>query len=232
MAADTADGAAPASRPHRGAGPRTRLVIAILIAATSVLAGVATWRSDTADRARSDALTVADLQARERQGVIEEIDANLNDSRITLVRVRVNARRGAALDAEAHARGVSPTGRRRARALAAGYQAMARVIRERIDPNVLDAGATPAAFKKARAVLIATVAARRDLDPKPELKQAADHNQRSDDLRLLGVAALICALLLTCSEVLRSRWYRLFLALEIIALLVTTGFMITVGFAA
>jgi hypothetical protein len=40
-----------------------------------------------ADRARSDSLNAADVQARQRQGVIEEIDANLNDSRITLVRV-------------------------------------------------------------------------------------------------------------------------------------------------
>jgi hypothetical protein len=232
MAVETVDEAPEASDPDRGPGPRTRLVIAILIAATSVLAGVATWRSDVADRARSDAITAADLQARDRQGAIEEIDANLNDSRITLVRVRVNARRAAALDAEAHARGVSATGRQRARALAAGYRAMAAVTRERIDPNVLDAGATPAAFKKARAVLIATVAARRDLDPKPELARAADHNRRSDDLRLLGVSALVSALLLTCAEVLRSRWYRLLLALGIIALLVTTGFMISVGFAA
>ncbi|HEX3318044.1 MAG TPA: hypothetical protein VHR88_08500 [Solirubrobacteraceae bacterium] len=150
---------------------------------------------------------MADLQTRERQGAIEEIDANLNDSRITLVRVRVNARRAAALDAEAHDRGVGATGRRRARALATGYRAMAAVIRERIDPNVLDAGATPAAFRKARAVLIATIAARRDLDPKFELARAADHNQRSDDLRVFGVSALIAALLLTCAEVLRSRWY-------------------------
>jgi hypothetical protein len=231
MAAETVDGAPPAARPDRGAGPRARLVIAILIAATSVLAGFATWRSDVADRARSDALTAADLQSRERQGAIEEIDANLNDSRITLVRVRVNARRAAALDAEART-GASATGRRRARALAAGYRAMAAVIRERIDPNVLDAGTTPAAFAKARAVLLTTAEGRRDLDPKPELAVAAAHNQHADDLRVLGVAALVVALVLTCAEVLRSRWYRLFFALGVVGLLVTIGLMVAVGFAA
>jgi hypothetical protein len=232
MATDVAEGvAAPAPRPQ-GAGPRVRLLIAILIAATSVLAGVATWRSDAADRARTDTLNAADLQARERQGAIEEIDANLNDSRITLVRVRVNDRRAAALTAESRARGVSPEARRRAAALAAGYRAMAAVIRERIDPNVLAEGATPAGFKRAHALLLTSAAARRDLDPAPELKTAADLNQRADDLRVLGVAALIAALLLTCAEVLRSSWYRLFLALGVIAIAAAAVGMISVGFAA
>ena len=66
----------------------------------------------------------------------------------------------------------------------------------------------------------------------PSVTHAADHNQRADDLRVLGVAALICALLLTCAEVLRSGWYRVFLVVGLTALLVTTGFMIAVGFAA
>jgi hypothetical protein len=232
MATEAIDQAPARSRSTRGPGPRARLVIAILIAATSVLAGVATWRSDAADRARSDALNAADIQARDRQGAIEEIDANLNDSRITLVRVRVDERRAHALSAQARAPGISPETRARARALAAGYTAMAATIRERVDPDVLAEGATPAAFKRARQLLIATAVSRRDLDPRPELRQADDHNQRSEDLRELAVGALIAALFLTCAEVWRSRWYRLFLGLGVAAIVVTTVLMITVGFNA
>ena len=155
------------------------------------------------------------MQDRERQGAIDEIDANLNDSRITLVRVRVDERRARALAATARAKGTPPATRRRAAALAAGYQAMATVIRERIEPDVLANGLTQAAFAKARALLIETAEARRDLDPKPELALNARLNQRADDLRELGVAALIVALLLTCAEVLASGWYRLFLAVGV-----------------
>jgi hypothetical protein len=165
--ATTAEQARSRARPARGPGPRARLTIAILIAATSVLAGFATWRSDAADRARSDALNAADVQARQRQGVIEEIDANLNDSRITLVRVRVDDRRAQALRAEARGPGLSADTRRRAHALAAGYTAMAAVIRERIDPDVLAGGATPAAFKDARNLAIETASRAATSTPSP-----------------------------------------------------------------
>jgi len=222
----------PATRADRGPGPRPRLTIAILIAVTSVLAGFATWRSDVADRARSDALNAADVQTRQRQGVIEEIDADLNDSRITLVRVRVDDRRARALGAEARSGRLTGDTGRRARALTAGYTAMASVIRERIDPDVLAGGATPRAFKRARDLHIETALARADLDPTPEIKQAADHNRRADDLRELGVAALVAALVLTCAEVSRTGWYRLFLAVGILGVLVTTALMISVGFGA
>jgi len=234
MESATTDQAPSRSEPrrYRGPGPRTRLVIAILIAATSVLAGFATWRSDAADRARGDALNAADIQARQRQGAIEEIDANLNDSRITLVRVRVDDRRARALRDEARTLPASAGTKQRAHALAAGYTAMAEAIRERIDPDVLAGGATPAAFKRARDLHIETALARADLDPRPELKQAADHNQRADDLRELGVAALAAALLLTCAEVSRTGWYRLFLVAGVVTVVVTTALMISVGFSA
>jgi len=230
--AAVAEEAPPPARADRGPGPRARLAIAILIAATSVLAGFATWRSDVADRARGDALNAADVQARQRQGAIEEIDANLNDSRITLVRVRVDDRRARALRAEARSARLTGDTRRRARALAAGYTGMATVIRERIDPDVLAGGATPAAFKRARDLHIESALARADLDPKPELKQAADHNERADDLRELGVAALVAALVLTLAEVSRTGWYRFFLAVGVLGVLVTTALMISVGFGA
>jgi hypothetical protein len=230
--ASVAEKAPSAARPERGAGPRARLAIAILIAATSVLAGFATWRSDVADRARGDALNAADQQARQRQGAIEEIDANLNDSRITLVRVRVDDRRSRALRAEARSGRLAGDTQRRARALAAGYTAMAAVIRKRIDPDVLAGGATPAAFERARDLHIETALARADLDPKREISQAADHNQRADDLRELGVAALVAALVLTLAEVSRTGWYRLFLVVGVVAVVVSTALMISVGFGA
>jgi hypothetical protein len=216
---------------QHGPGPRAKLVIAILIAATSVLASVVTWRSDVADRERGDSLIAADFQDRERQGAVEEIDTNLNDSRITLVRVRVNDRRAKAVAAQARSPGIGADARRRALALAAGYRAMAAVSRERIDPDVLAGGTTPAAFARARRLQIESVAARRDLDPKPELARAESADARTDDLRELGVAGLIAALLLTCAEVSRSRGYRVFLALGVVALCVTTGLIVSVGFS-
>jgi hypothetical protein len=233
MASTTTTDEAPAKpEPRRSGGPgsRTRLVIAMLIAVASVLAGIATWRSDSDNRAGIDAINAADVQDRERQGAIDEIDANLNDSRITLVRVRVDERRAQALAATARAKGTPPATRRRAAALAAGYQAMATVIRERIEPDVLANGLTQAAFAKARALLIETAEARRDLDPKPELALNARLNQRAEDLRELGVAALIVALLLTCAEVLASGWYRLFLAVGVAGLVASAILMLTVGF--
>ena len=92
---------------------------------------------------------------------------------------------------------------------------MATVIRERIEPDVLANGLTQAAFAKARALQIETAEARRDLDPKPEIADNARLNQRADDLRELGVAALIVALLLTVAEVMTSGWYRLFLVVGV-----------------
>jgi hypothetical protein len=234
-ASEPGSGSEQAPSPERsrgGPGPRARLVIAILIAATGVLSSVATWRSDVSDRERRDSLRAADYQDRERQGAVEEIDSNLNDSRITLVRVRVDDRRAKALAAQARASGIGAQARRRASALAAGYGAMAAVVRERIDPDVLAGGATPAAFGRARRLQLATAAARRDLDPKPELAQADEADTRSDKLRVLGVAALIAALLLTCAEVSSSRWHRLFLAVGVVALAVTMGLLIDVGFIA
>lgn len=218
-------------RSQRGPGPRAKLVIAILIAATSVLASVVAWRSDVADRERGDNLIAADFQDRERQGAVEEIDTNLNDSRVTLIRVRVNDRRAKAIAAQARTPGIGAEARRRALALAAGYRAMAVAVRERIDPDVLAGGTTPAAFARARRLQLATVAARRDLDPQPELARAESADARTDDLRELGVAGLVAALLLTCAEVSRSRWYRVFFGLGVVALAVTTGLLISVGFA-
>ena len=119
MASTTTTDEAPAQpEPRRSGGPgsRTRLVIAILIAVASVLAGIATWRSDSDNRAAIDAINAADVQDRERQGAIDEIDANLNDSRITLVRVRVDERRARALAATSRAKGTPPATRRRAAA--------------------------------------------------------------------------------------------------------------------
>ena len=227
----TTDEAAARPEPRRsgGAGPRTRLVIAILIAVASVLAGIATWRSDSDNRAAINAINAADVQDRERQAAIDEIDANLNDSRITLVRVRVDERRAGALAATTRARDAPRETRRRAAALAAGYQAMATVIRERIDPDVLANGLTPAAFATARALQIETAEARRDLDPKPEIADNARLNRRADDLRELGVAALIVALLLTVAEVMTSGWYRVFLVVGSAGLVAAAVLTLTVG---
>ena len=99
-----------------------------------------------------------------------------------------------------------------------------------VEPDVLANGLTQAAFAKARALLIETAEARRDLDLKPELADNTRLNQRADDLRELGVAALIVALLLTCAEVLASGWYRLFLAVGVAGLVVSAILMLNVGF--
>ena len=231
MATTTTDEAPaqPAPRRSTGAGPRTRLIITILIAIASVLAGVATWRSDSDDRAAINAINEADVQDRERQTAIGEIDANLNDSRITLVRVRVDERRAHALAATAKAKNTPPATRRRAAALAAGYRAMAAVIRDRIDPDVLANGLTSAAFAKARALLLETASARRDLDPKPEIAESGRLNQRADDLLEIGVAALVVALLLTVAEVMTSGWYRLFLVVGSAGLVATAVLLLTTG---
>jgi hypothetical protein len=206
-----------------------KLVIAILIAASGVVSSVAAWRADVSDRHRADDLKAADFQERDRQAAVQEIDANLNDSRVTLVRVRVDERRAGALAAHARDRSVSSPARRRARALAAGYRAMAAVVRDRIDPDVLTRGAKPAAFDRARRLALSSSAARRDLDPKPELDRAADADQRADDLRVLGVAALIAALFLACAEVTSASWYRLYLGIGLLVLVATIVLMMVVG---
>jgi hypothetical protein len=43
---------------------------------------------------------------------------------------------------------------------------------------------------------------------------------------------LIAALLLTCAEVSRTGWYRLFLGMGVAAIVVTTALMFSVGFSA
>jgi hypothetical protein len=207
-----------------GPTPRIRVLIAVLIAATGVLSSVAAWRSDVADRQRSEWLKQVDYQSRERQGAVEEIDTDLNDSRVTLLRVRVNDRRARVLAEQARDPDAPADVRRRARALAAGYRAMAAVVHKRIDPDVIARGATPAAFARSRDLLLEAAEARRDLDPRPEQAKADTANQRQDDLREIGVAALIAALLLTCAEVSRSGWYRLWLATG-----VTAGVAVTVA---
>jgi hypothetical protein len=211
-----------------GPTPRLRLIIAILIAATGVLSSVATWQSDVADRQRTEWLKQVDFQSRERQGAVEEIDTDLNDSRVTLVRVRVNDRRARVLGAQARDRSVGPAVRRRAAALAAGYRAMAKVVHERIDPDVIAHGATAAAFARARQLKIEAAEARRDLDPGPERAKASDANQRQDDLREVGVAALLAALLLTCAEVSRSALWRVWMGAGSTAAVAVTVALIVV----
>jgi hypothetical protein len=188
---------APSWSGRGRAGARTRLIIAILIAATSVLAGFATWRSDAATgpgRAQRGRHPGSPAPGRN-----QEIDANLNDSRITLVRVRVDDRRARAQD-EARTLPASAGTKQRA-PWRPGTRRWPRPSRAH-RPGRAGGGATPAAFKRARPPHRNRARAP-DLDPRPELKQAADHNQRADDLRELGVAALVAVLLLTCAEVSR-----------------------------
>ena len=192
---------------ERAASRRLRIVIAILIGASSVLGAIVAWRATIAESRATTAerKALADEVARERARV--EILDFLNDTHYFFIRSEAHTERATEL-------------RRRAKKLPddsrvlllAEAEAYDRAAESNMNAVPLDAITPDGTLDIERAFEIEWEAARRaqDLDPEPDFHEADINLTKSE--RLVGLSAMLIAgvFFLTLAEFSKSVAYRLY----------------------
>ena len=211
------------STPRRGPSPRLRLVIAALIALTSMLGAVAAWRASVASGQAGDAdrKGFADTIAREQERAV--ISSSLDSTLFQFLRARSYSTQSDKLRRAA---------RNAAGSDAAGLQAESDAygsVAESINTTVpADAVAEDGSLALDRAFQIewASAESAQDLDPAPEF--AASEASRGRAERLVGLAALLiaAAFFLTLAQISKTRAHLLYFGGGVGVLVVATALLV------
>lgn len=210
---------------ERAAPPRLRIIIAVLIGASSVLGAVVAWRATIAESRATTAerKALADEVARERARV--EIFDFLNEVHFFFIRGEAHQKRATEL-------------RRRAdevpgdvrELLLAEAEAYDNAAESDFHAASLDAIATDGTLDLDKAFEIEWDAARRaqDLDPEPDFHDADINLTKAE--RLVGLSAVLIAgvFFLTLAEFSKSVAYRLYFFGGTVAIVVAAGLVMAV----
>ena len=210
---------------ERAASHRLRIVIAVLIGASSVLGAIVAWRATIAESRATTAERKAleDEVARERTRV--EIINVLNDVHFFFIRGTAHQERAAELRRRAEE--VPGEGRDLLLAEAEAYETAAESNFNATAPDAITAEGT---LDLEKAFEVEWDAARRaeDLDPEPEF-HVADTNLTKAE-RLVGLSAVLIAgvFFLTLAEFSKSVAYRLYFLGGTIAIVVAAVLVVVV----
>jgi hypothetical protein len=210
---------------ERAASRRLRIVIAVLIGASSVLGAVVAWRATIAESRATTAerKALADEVARERTRV--EIFDFLNDVHFFFIRGQAHQERATELRRRADE--VSADQRALLLADAEAYESAAESDFNAVSQDAIDADGM---LDIDKAFEIEWDAARRaqDLDPEPDF-HAADINLTKAE-RLVGLSAMLIAgvFFLTLAEFAKSVAYRLYFLGGTVAIVVAASLVIAV----
>jgi hypothetical protein len=210
---------------ERAASHRLRIIIAVLIGASSVLGAVVAWRATIAEGRATTAERKAlqDEVARERTRV--EILDVLNDVHFFFIRGQAHTQR--AIELRRHADDVPGDGRALLLAEAEAYERAAESDFSAVSPDAIDADGT---LNLEKAFEIEWDAARRaeDLDPEPDFHDADVNLTKAE--RLVGLSAVLIAgvFFLTLAEFSKSVAYRLYFLGGTVAIAVAAGLVVAV----
>lgn len=211
--------AAPAwSRP-----PWVKVVIASLIALTSMLGAVGAWRASLAAAEAGDADRKGFTDAVAAQQARNQINSNLDNALSGYLRGKLYRSLADALDSQSGQLPVDD--RARVEVTAAGYRELADLVEGVVDR---DAVRPDGSLDLDRAFEIgwALSSSEQDLDPSPEFAAADELNQKAE--RLVGVTALLiaAAVFFTFAQVAASRVFLVYLAGGAIVLVVSVVLLI------
>lgn len=191
----------------RGASPGVRIVIAVLIAATSVLGAVAAWRASVASNYATDTERKAfdDEVARERAraAVLNSLDATFSSY------IRSEEERRRAEELRNKAKTVSGSERAQLLAEAEAFDSLADINVSGIRVDSLRPDGT---LDLERAFEIEWDQAQRaeDLDPEPDFVAADDALEKSEQLIGLTALMIAAAFFLTLAEISKTVAHRLY----------------------
>lgn len=211
--------------PKDTASTRLRVVIASLIATTSLVAAIGAWRASVASSASGDADRKGFDDSVARARVEAGIRANL--AGIVLDYGRARSYGAQAKEIRRQARGAAPQDRTRLLALAEAADRLQKVARDSIDPDALRPNGTLSLGRKFQLDLRLQESTN-DLDAKPEFHKSDQLSTKSE--RLVGLTALLvgAALFFTLAQVSRRRVYLVYLFTGVVVLVVSTSLLITV----
>jgi hypothetical protein len=211
--------------PKDTSSTRLRVVIASLIATTSLIAAVGAWRASVAssDAGDADRKGFDDSVARARAEA--GIRANLASIVLDYGRARSYGAQAKAIRRQA--RDAAPQDRPRLVAIAEATERLEKVARDSIDPDALRPNGSLDLARKFDLELNLQESTQ-DLDFKPEFAKSDKLSQKSE--RLVGLTALLvgAALFFTLAQVSRRRVYVLYLMTGIVVLVVATSFLVAV----
>jgi hypothetical protein len=202
-----------------------RILMASLIAFTSVLGAVGAWLASVASGAAGDAdrKGFADNVARtqQRTAILIRTDAILLD----YVRMRAYEDQAAALRDQAQ--GATLVDATRLEAQADGDQKLAEFLKSNLDPDAIRPDGTLDLRQKFQ-IEFALAESQQDLDPVPDF--ATSDRMRSKSEHLVGLTALFiaAALFLTIAQVSKTNARRLYLAGGLVVLVGTAALLFVV----
>jgi hypothetical protein len=204
------------ARPDREVdGTTLKVVIASLIAFTSLLSAVGAWRAAEADdnAASQERKAFADVVAAGRERA--QIAARIDEAVFDFIRSQVYARQAGVL--AGRARSAARPDAARLRAEAAALNRVSRRIRDFVDRDAVTPDGEFVIDEKLKRDF--DVAERRlDLDPKPELRQADDLSSKSEWLVLTTTVMIAAAFFFTLAQVSRKRARALYMSIGLIVL--------------
>ena len=204
-----------------------KVVIASLIAGTSMVAAIGAWRASEASGSSADLdrKGFADTVARARSEA--EARATVTRSLRTYLRARLYEAQGAELRRQAVKR---PADAERLAAQAEADEGLARYADSRI---LSDARGPDGKLDLGRQFTIEMTLARRqnDIDPNPEFARSDDLSAKSE--RLVGITALLvaAAFFFTIAQISRRRTYVIYLLAGVAVMVASTGLLIGVEVA-
>lgn len=223
--------ARPQSRPPRGSGgpsDRAKLIIAILIATTSLVGTFVAWRAVSVARAASSARE----QALQHQAAAAETavhaDGLADLAKIDYdLRLRADEAQAASLKhAAERARG--RVTQRQLNADAVAFARSSAAVLRHVDDNAIGPGGQLQLTRDAQVYTLADEALT-DTDPRPQQKEAARLQANAEDLKADGLAALVAAFFLTLAQVSRTRAWRLYFTGGVLVLIGTAAYVSFIG---
>jgi hypothetical protein len=210
---------------RRGPSSRLKLVVASLIALTSMLGAIAAWRASVASSEAGDAdrKGFADTVARAQERAT--ISGSLDEAFSRYVRSTSYATQAETLGEEA--RKLSGADAARLESASKAYSLLADNVRDGIGPDELRPDGS-LALDRAFAIEWESASGTRDLEPGPDFAAAA--NLRGKAERLIGLTALFiaAALFLTFAQVSRTRAHLVYFVSGASVLLTATALLAVV----
>jgi hypothetical protein len=204
-----------------------KIVIASLIALTSVLGAVGAWRASlaSAEASDSDRKGFADALAAEQQRT--SIHSSLDAEFTRYLRGQLFT--ALAEELYEQAEDASPADRARLEVEASNYQSLGDLKLETTNPDALRPDGS-LDLDRAFEIEWAQQASQNDLDPEPEFAEADELNERSE--RLVGITALLiaAALFFTFAQVVAGRVFVVYLAGGAAVLILSTVLLVALEF--
>jgi hypothetical protein len=216
----------PPPVPERAGRPASlKVLIASLIALTTMLSAVGAWRAALASGDSGDAERKGFDDAIAAEQARANIEGSLDETMFAFLRGRMYESLAEGLQEEADE--AARADRVRLEAQAESYRQLGELSMEFVASDAIRADGS-LDLERAFDIEWALASSQADLDPAPEFAEADESHDRSE--QLVGLTALLigAAMFFTLAQVARSRAYVLYLVGGCAVLVVATGLLVAV----